>query len=93
MGCFGSDKSSTGTVVPKKQVVYDKRGKYKLVTLTLRLINEDTNKEKDPLFLRLNVRTFPTYPKTTKGTIQKVNPNVVSVSQFDEEHTLTGSPT
>lgn len=43
--------------------------------------------------MRLNVPTFSTSPTTTKVTTQKVNPNVVRVSQPDENQTLTGSPT
>lgn len=42
-------------MAPTKQVLYEKREKIQLVTPTLILINEDTNKEKDPVYVRHNI--------------------------------------
>uniref|UniRef100_M1DJF5 Integrase core domain containing protein n=1 Tax=Solanum tuberosum TaxID=4113 RepID=M1DJF5_SOLTU len=70
-----------------------KAGKSKSISLSLRLIDEDTDTEKNPAYIPPNTRTSPTAPRATRGTPRKVIPDVVTVSQSDEEHTLIGSPT
>uniref|UniRef100_M1DUY0 Integrase core domain containing protein n=1 Tax=Solanum tuberosum TaxID=4113 RepID=M1DUY0_SOLTU len=82
-----------GTMAPKKLVTYSKQGKSKSVAPTFRLINENTDTEKDPTYIPPNTRTSPTAPRATRGTPRKVIPDVVTVSQSDEEHTQIGSPT
>uniref|UniRef100_M1DZW0 Integrase core domain containing protein n=1 Tax=Solanum tuberosum TaxID=4113 RepID=M1DZW0_SOLTU len=82
-----------GTIAPKKLFTYSKQGKSKYVAPSFRLIDEDTDTEKDPAYVPPNTRTYPTTPRATRGTPRKVIPDVVTVSQYDEEHTLIGSPT
>uniref|UniRef100_M1DJX7 Integrase core domain containing protein n=1 Tax=Solanum tuberosum TaxID=4113 RepID=M1DJX7_SOLTU len=85
------DYKSTCTMAPKKLVTYSKQGKSKSVAPSFRLIDEDTDTEKDPSYIPPNTRTSPTAPRATRGTPRKVIPDVVTVSQSDEEHTLIGS--
>uniref|UniRef100_M1DEM1 Integrase core domain containing protein n=1 Tax=Solanum tuberosum TaxID=4113 RepID=M1DEM1_SOLTU len=80
-------------MAPKKMVTYSKRGKSKSVAPSFRLIDEDTDTETDLSYVPLNPRTSRTAPQGTRGTPRKVLPDVVTVSQSDEEHTLIGSPT
>uniref|UniRef100_M1DU67 Integrase core domain containing protein n=1 Tax=Solanum tuberosum TaxID=4113 RepID=M1DU67_SOLTU len=80
-------------MAPKKMVTYSKLGKSKSVAPSFRLIDEDTDTETDPAYVPLNPRISRTAPRGTRGTPQKVLPDVVTVSQSDEEHTLIGSPT
>uniref|UniRef100_M1DMF1 Integrase core domain containing protein n=1 Tax=Solanum tuberosum TaxID=4113 RepID=M1DMF1_SOLTU len=80
-------------MAPKKLVTYSKKGKSKFVAPSFRLIDEDTNTEQDPTYVPPNTRTSPTALRTTRGTPRKVIPDVVTISQSDEEHTLIGSPT
>uniref|UniRef100_M1DUC3 Integrase core domain containing protein n=1 Tax=Solanum tuberosum TaxID=4113 RepID=M1DUC3_SOLTU len=77
-------------MTPKKLVTYSKRGKSKSVAPSFQLIDEDTDTDTDPAYVPLNTRTAHTAPR---GTPRKVLPDVVTVSQSDEEHTLIGSPT
>uniref|UniRef100_M1DCW0 Integrase core domain containing protein n=1 Tax=Solanum tuberosum TaxID=4113 RepID=M1DCW0_SOLTU len=79
-----------GTMKPKKQVTYSKRGKSKSMAPTFRLIDEDTDAEKDPTYVPLATRTSPTAPRAIRNTYRKVVTDVVTVSQFDEEHILIG---
>ncbi len=90
---MGTNITSAGTMAPKKIASYSKRGKSKSVAPSFRLIDEDTDTEKDPAYTPLIPRTSRTAPRGTRGTPQKVLPDVVTVSQSDEEHTLIGSPT
>uniref|UniRef100_M1DCH5 Integrase core domain containing protein n=1 Tax=Solanum tuberosum TaxID=4113 RepID=M1DCH5_SOLTU len=76
----------------QKLVTYSKQGKSKFVAPSFRLIDEDTDTEKDPAYVPPNTKTSPTAPRATRGTFQKVIPDVVIVSQSDEKHTLIGSP-
>uniref|UniRef100_M1DPE1 Integrase core domain containing protein n=1 Tax=Solanum tuberosum TaxID=4113 RepID=M1DPE1_SOLTU len=92
-GPFGTNIASTSTMAPKKLVTYTKQGKSKSVAPSFRLIDEDMDSEKDSAYVPPNTRTFPTAPRATKGTSQKVITYVVTVSQSDEDHTLIGSPT
>uniref|UniRef100_M1DF31 Integrase core domain containing protein n=1 Tax=Solanum tuberosum TaxID=4113 RepID=M1DF31_SOLTU len=69
------------------------QGKSKSVAPSFRLIDEDTDTEKDPAYVPPNTKTSPTAPRATRGIPRKVMPDVVTVSQSDEEHTLIGSPT
>uniref|UniRef100_M1DKB3 Integrase core domain containing protein n=1 Tax=Solanum tuberosum TaxID=4113 RepID=M1DKB3_SOLTU len=89
MVSFGTNIVPAGTMAPKKMVTYSKRGKSKSVAPSFRLIDEDTDKTSDPAYVPLNPRSSRTAPRTTP----KVLPDVVTVSQSDEEHTLIGSPT
>uniref|UniRef100_M1E0U2 Integrase core domain containing protein n=1 Tax=Solanum tuberosum TaxID=4113 RepID=M1E0U2_SOLTU len=82
-----------GTMEPKKLITYSKQGKSKSVAPSFRLIDEHTDTEKDPAYVPPNTRTSPTAPHVTRGTPQEVLPDVVTVSQSDEEHTLIKSPT
>uniref|UniRef100_M1DJY8 Integrase core domain containing protein n=1 Tax=Solanum tuberosum TaxID=4113 RepID=M1DJY8_SOLTU len=84
---------TVGTIVPKKLVTYSKQGKSKFVAPSFRMIDEDTDTDKDPTYIPPNKRTSPTAPRATKGTPRQVIPDVVTVSQSDEEHTLIGSLT
>uniref|UniRef100_M1E140 Integrase core domain containing protein n=1 Tax=Solanum tuberosum TaxID=4113 RepID=M1E140_SOLTU len=93
MVSFGTNIASTGTMPPKKLITYSKHGKSKSVAPSFRLIDEDTDMETDPAYVPPNTRTSPTAPRVTRGIPQKVFPDVVTVSQSDEEHTLIGSPT
>uniref|UniRef100_M1DP94 Integrase core domain containing protein n=1 Tax=Solanum tuberosum TaxID=4113 RepID=M1DP94_SOLTU len=86
-------QTSTGTMASKKQVTYSKRGKSKSVALTFKLIDEDTDAKKDPAYVPPATTTSPTAPRATRNTSRQVVTNVVTVSQFDEENTLIGSPT
>uniref|UniRef100_M1DPU4 Integrase core domain containing protein n=1 Tax=Solanum tuberosum TaxID=4113 RepID=M1DPU4_SOLTU len=88
-----SNIASTGTMASKKLVTYSKQGKSKYVAPSFRLIDKDTDTEKDPAYVPPNTRTSPTAPQVTRSTPQKMLPNVVTVSQSDEEHILIGSPT
>uniref|UniRef100_M1DXJ6 Integrase core domain containing protein n=1 Tax=Solanum tuberosum TaxID=4113 RepID=M1DXJ6_SOLTU len=67
-----------------------KEGKSKSVAPSFRLIDEDTDADTDPTYVPLNPRTSRAAPRDTP---RKVLPDVVTVSQSDEEHTLIGSPT
>uniref|UniRef100_M1DHI9 Integrase core domain containing protein n=1 Tax=Solanum tuberosum TaxID=4113 RepID=M1DHI9_SOLTU len=67
-------------------------GKSKSVAPSFRLSDEDTDTETYPAYVPPNTRTSPTAPRVTRGTPKKVLPDVVTVSQSDEEHTLIGSP-
>uniref|UniRef100_M1DBK0 Integrase core domain containing protein n=1 Tax=Solanum tuberosum TaxID=4113 RepID=M1DBK0_SOLTU len=80
-------------MAPKKLVNYSKWGTSKSVAPSFRLIDEDTDTDTDPSYVPLNTRTAHTAPRGTRGTPRKVLPDVVTVSQSDEEHTLIGSPT
>uniref|UniRef100_M1DVK8 Integrase core domain containing protein n=1 Tax=Solanum tuberosum TaxID=4113 RepID=M1DVK8_SOLTU len=80
-------------MVPKKQVTYSKRGKSKSVVPTFRLIDKDTDAEKDPTYILPAMRTSPTTPRATQNTSWQVVTDVVTVSHSDEENTLIGSPT
>uniref|UniRef100_M1DSH3 Integrase core domain containing protein n=1 Tax=Solanum tuberosum TaxID=4113 RepID=M1DSH3_SOLTU len=80
-------------MAPKKLVTYSNQGKSKSVAPSFRLIDEDTDTEKDPAYVPPNIQTSPTAPRVTRVTPQKVLPDVVTVSRPDEEHTLIGSPT
>ena len=71
-------------------VTYSKRGKSKSVAPSFRLIDEDTDNDSDPTYVPLNPRASRAAPRSTP---RKVLPDVVTVSQSDEEHTLIGSPT
>uniref|UniRef100_M1DCB4 Integrase core domain containing protein n=1 Tax=Solanum tuberosum TaxID=4113 RepID=M1DCB4_SOLTU len=82
-----------GTMAPKKLVTYSKRGKSKSVAPSFRLIDEDTDTDTEPTYVPLNTRTSHTVPRGTRGTPRNVLPDVVTVSQSDEEHTLIGIPT
>uniref|UniRef100_M1DUQ6 Integrase core domain containing protein n=1 Tax=Solanum tuberosum TaxID=4113 RepID=M1DUQ6_SOLTU len=84
------DQSTDRTMAPKKMVTYSKRGKSKLVAPSFRLIDEDTENDSDPAYVPLNPRASRAAPRSTP---RKVLPDVVTVSQSDEEHTLIGSPT
>uniref|UniRef100_M1DCL5 Integrase core domain containing protein n=1 Tax=Solanum tuberosum TaxID=4113 RepID=M1DCL5_SOLTU len=86
-------RSTDRTIAPKKLLAYSKRGKSKFVAPSFRLIDEDTDTETDPAYVPPNPRTSHTAPRGTRGTPKKVLPDVVTVSQSDEEHTLIGSPT
>ena len=87
---MGTNIAPAGTMAPKKMVTYSKRGKSKFVAPSFRLIDEDTDADTDPTYVPLNPRTSRAAPR---GTPRKVFPDVVTVSQSDEEHTLIGSPT
>ena len=90
MVSFGTNIVPTGTMAPKKMVTYSKRGKSKSVAPSFRLVDEDTYNDSDPAYVPLNPRVPRTAPRNTP---RKVLPDVVTVSQSDEEHTLIGSPT
>uniref|UniRef100_M1E111 Integrase core domain containing protein n=1 Tax=Solanum tuberosum TaxID=4113 RepID=M1E111_SOLTU len=84
------DQSTDRTMAPKKMVTYSKRGKSKSVAPSFRLIDEETDNDSDPAYVPLNPRASRAAPRSTP---RKVIPDVVTVSQSDEEHTLIGSPT
>ena len=86
----GTNIVPAGTTAPKKMVTYSKRGKSKSVAPSFRLIDEDSENDSDPAYVPLNPRNSRAAPR---GTPQTVLPDVVTVSQSDEEHTLIGSPT
>uniref|UniRef100_M1DHS7 Integrase core domain containing protein n=1 Tax=Solanum tuberosum TaxID=4113 RepID=M1DHS7_SOLTU len=65
-------------------------GRSKSMAPTFRLINEDTDAEKDPEYAPLTGRTSPTTPRDTQNQSKKVVSYVVTASQSDEEHTLIG---
>uniref|UniRef100_M1DKP4 Integrase core domain containing protein n=1 Tax=Solanum tuberosum TaxID=4113 RepID=M1DKP4_SOLTU len=90
---LGTNYSSTGTMAPKKQVTYTKKGKSKSFAPTPRLIDEDTDTEKDPAYVPPTTRTSPNAPRSTRNTPRKVVTDIVTVSQFDEDDTLIGSLT
>jgi len=90
MVSFSTNIVPAGTMAPKKMVTYSKRGKSKSIAPSFRLIDEDTDADTDPTYEPLNPRTSRAAPR---GTPRKVLPDVVTVSQSDEEHTLIGSPT
>uniref|UniRef100_M1DKC2 Integrase core domain containing protein n=1 Tax=Solanum tuberosum TaxID=4113 RepID=M1DKC2_SOLTU len=93
MVSFGTNITSTSTMAPKKLVTYSKQDKSKSVAPSFRLINEDTDKKRNPAYISPNTRTSPSAPRATRGTPRKVIPDVVTISQSDKEHTLIGSPT
>uniref|UniRef100_M1DEF0 Integrase core domain containing protein n=1 Tax=Solanum tuberosum TaxID=4113 RepID=M1DEF0_SOLTU len=78
---------------PKKQVTYSKRGKSKSVALTFRLIDEDTDAEKDPAYVPPATRAYPTTRRATRNTSLQVVTDVATASQYNEKNTLIGSPT
>ena len=90
MVSFGTNDVPAGTMAPKKMVTYSKRGKSKSVAPSFRLIDKDTENDSDPAYVPLNPRASRAAPRNTP---RKVIPDVVTVSQSDEEHTLIGSPT
>ena len=90
MVSFGTNDVPAGTMAPKKLVTYSKRGKSKSVAPSFRLVDEDTDNDSDPAYVPLNPRASRAAPRNIP---RKVIPDVVTVSQSDEEHTLIGSPT
>uniref|UniRef100_M1E0S7 Integrase core domain containing protein n=1 Tax=Solanum tuberosum TaxID=4113 RepID=M1E0S7_SOLTU len=90
MVSFGTNDVPAGTMAPKKMVTYSKRGKSKSVAPSFRLVDEDTDNDSDPAYVPLNPRASSAAPRNTP---RKVIPDVVTVFQSDEEHTLIGSPT
>lgn len=66
---FGTNNPSKGTMAPKWQVVYTKRQKSKSTTLTLRVIDEGKDSERDPTYIPPGTRESPTAPRATSGTL------------------------
>uniref|UniRef100_M1D967 Integrase core domain containing protein n=1 Tax=Solanum tuberosum TaxID=4113 RepID=M1D967_SOLTU len=73
------------TMIPNKKVIIN-RGRLKLVAPTLRFIDEDTDRQRDPNYLLTPART-------ARNQSKKVLLDVVTPSQSNEEDTLIGSLT
>lgn len=73
-----------------KNVVYTKRGKSKLFALSYLLTNQYTDAYMDLVNVPPSIKTPTPSFRATRG---RVNPNVITSFQFDEERTLIESPT
>lgn len=71
-------------------VVYS-RGRSKSVALSRQLIGKSDD-ENDPEYMPSCTRTPTPAVRDTRGTPTKVGLSLITASQFDEQRTLTGTP-
>ena len=77
-------------MAPKQDRVYA-RGRSKSVALSARLVIS-SNDEHDPEYVPPGTATLARAARAARATPKKVASGVVTTSQFDEEHTLTCTP-
>lgn len=70
---------------PKKISFYSKKGKSMSFGPTYRMIDEDTDLEKDLNFVPPGIKNPQASSRETGGTPRKVSPDVVTTSQSNEE--------
>lgn len=73
---------------PKKVSVDSKKGISKSFSLSYRLTDEDTDTEQDIAYVTPCKKTPRASSQETRSTPQKVNPDVVTASQSNEERAL-----
>lgn len=77
-------------MAPKMDIVYS-RGCSKSVATSRQMI-DSLEDERDLESVPLGFQTATTAARATQGTPTKVESGVIMASQWDKEHTLTGTP-
>ena len=78
------------TMAPKQDRVYA-RGRSKSFALSAYLVI-GSDDERDPEYMPPGTSTPSRVARAARATVKKVESSIVIASQFDEKHTLTGTP-